>query len=257
MAGYGATTRFASGCARARLSYVASSLNRAKPDAHPAVDLFGLHKEPKTIPVGILIQRLARFATLFVVDEGAFDQGAHSRRPPGKLAAHSVVSYALGMYRNQHRATKLRALSDVLEYGGVARNQEAATATLGGLMHHARTLQALQDALTGTLPPAMSQGCRVANLNGDTISVLCNHPSLGARLRQMGPSLINAWRQAGFACSALDVRIRPGLPEDKKPAPFQRPPLSAEVATTLSALENEISDAGLKAALARLRQSAQ
>ena len=107
------------------------------------------------------------------------------------------------MYRNQHRATKLRALSDVLEYGGVARNQEAATATLGALMQHARTLQTLQDALTRTLP------------------------------------------------------IRPGLPEDKKSEPFQRAPLSVEVATTLSALENEISDAGLKAALARLRQSAQ
>ena len=206
--------------------------------------------------MGILIQRLARFATLFVVDEGAFDQGAHSLRPPGKLAAHSVVSYAVGMYRNPHRTTKLRALSDVLEYGGVARNQEAATATLGGLMQHARTLQTLQDALAGTLPPTMSQGCRVANLNGDTISVLCNHPSLGARLRQMAPSLINAWRQAGFACSALDIRIRPGLPQDKTPEPFQRAPLSERTAKSLSALENEISDTGLKAALARLRQSA-
>src|SRR5574343_1272162 len=159
--------------------------------------------------------------------------------------------------RSQFKKPALRALSDVLEYGGSARSQAEATATLGGLMQHARTLQTLQDVLVRTLPPAMGQGCRVANLSGDTISVLCNHPSLGARLRQMGPSLINAWRQAGFACSALDVRIRPGLPEDKKPEPFQRAPLSAEVATTLSALENEISDAGLKAALARLRQSAQ
>lgn len=160
------------------------------------------------------------------------------------------------MYRNPHRATKLRALSDVLEYGGVARNQEAATATLSGLMQHARTLQRLQDALVKTLPPNMARSCRVANLTADTITVLCNHPSLGARLRQLGPSLINAWRVAGFACSALEVRIRPGLPEDKTPEAFYRAPLSAAAASSLSDLENEIHDAGLKAALARLRQSA-
>ena len=161
------------------------------------------------------------------------------------------------MYRTQHRSTTLRALSDVLEYGGRARSQDQETAALGGMMQHAHTLQRLQDALISVLPPNMAPSCRVANLVADTVTVLANHPSLGARLRQMGPSLIAAWRKAGFACSALDVRIRPGLPEDKKPEPFQRAPLSAEVATTLSALENEISDAGLKAALARLRQSAQ
>ena len=158
-------------------------------------------------------------------------------------------------HRPSHK-TKLRALSDVLAYGGVARGQEQEKATLGGLMQHARTLQTLQDALVRVLPPNMAKSCRVANLAADTITVLCNHPSLGARLRQMGPSLINAWRAAGFACSALEVRIRPGLPEDKTPTVFQREPLSATVAATLSALENEIHDDGLKAALARLRQSA-
>ena len=157
---------------------------------------------------------------------------------------------------NNSRKRNFRALSDVLEYGGSARKQEAADATLGGLMQHARTLQTLQDALDRTLPPAMSKSCRVANLSGDTISVLCNHPSLGARLRQMGPSLINAWRLAGFACSALEVRIRPGLPDDKDVVPFHREPLSSAAAEALSALEDEISDEGLKAALARLRQSA-
>ena len=154
------------------------------------------------------------------------------------------------------RTTTLRALSDVLEYGGKARSQDAANETLGGLMQHARTLQLLQDALVAVLPTNMAKSCRVANLTADTITVLCNHPSLGARLRQMGPSLIQAWRQAGFACSALDVRIRPGLPEDKTPEAFHREPLSAAVAASLSELEHEISDEGLKAALARLRQSA-
>ena len=158
--------------------------------------------------------------------------------------------------RSNSRNRSFRALSDVLEYGGAARSQEAATATLGGLMQHARSLQTLQDVLAKTLPPAMGKSCRVANLSGDTISVLCNHPSLGARLRQMGPSLINGWRQAGFACSALEVRIRPGLPADKETTPFQRDPLSAGATEALSALENEISDEGLKAALAKLRQSA-
>ena len=158
--------------------------------------------------------------------------------------------------RSNSRNRSFRALSDVLEYGGAARSQEAATATLGGLMQHARTLQTLQDALAKTLPPTMGKNCRVANLNGDTVSVLCNHPSLGARLRQMGPSLINAWRQAGFACSALEVRVRPGLPEDKETVPFHREPLSAVTAASISALENEIRDESLKAALARLRQSA-
>ena len=174
----------------------------------------------------------------------------------GKLAAPCGLGYPVVMYPSNRRITTLRALSDVLEYGGVARSQEQEKATLGGLMQHARTLQMLQDALTATLPPAMAQSCRVANLTADTITVLCNHPSLGARLRQMGPSLINAWRAAGFACSALEVRIRPGLPEDKAPEAFHREPLSAAVASSLSELENEISDEGLKAALARLRQSA-
>jgi hypothetical protein len=162
------------------------------------------------------------------------------------------------MYSNTHRSTALRALSDVLEYGGKARSQDQdkANATLGGLMQHARTLQTLQDALVAVLPPNMAHSCRVANLTADTITVLCNHPSLGARLRQMGPRLIQAWRQAGFACSALDVRIRPGLPADKAPEAFHREPLSAAVAASLSELENEIRDEDLKAALARLRESA-
>ena len=160
------------------------------------------------------------------------------------------------MYRTQHRSTTLRALSDVLEYGGRARSQDQETATLGGMMQHAHTLQRLQDALISVLPPNMAPSCRVANLVADTVTVLANHPSLGARLRQMGPSLIEAWRKAGFACSALEVRIRPGLPEDKAPEAFYREPLSATVAASLSTLENEIADEKLKAALARLRQSA-
>lgn len=160
------------------------------------------------------------------------------------------------MYRRQHHATALRALSDVLEYGGTARGQDHEKATLGGMMQHARILQTLQNALVAVLPPNMAQSCRVANLTADTVTVLCNHPSLGARLRQMGPSLIEAWRNAGFACSALDVRIRPGLPEDKARPPFHRDPLSTGAAEALSALENDISDDRLKAALAHLRQSA-
>lgn len=160
------------------------------------------------------------------------------------------------MYQSRHRTTTLRALSDVLEYGGVARGQPQETATLGGLMQHAHVLQRLQDALISVLPPNMAKSCRVANLTADTVTVLCNHPSLGARLRQMGPSLIEAWRNAGFVCSALEVRIRPGLPEDKEAPAFHREPLSAAVAASLSELENEIRDEGLKAALAHLRQSA-
>ena len=155
--------------------------------------------------------------------------------------------------------TTLRALSDVLEYGGKARSpdQDNANATLGGLMQHARTLQTLQDALVAVLPPTMSRSCRVANMTADTITVLCNHPSLGARLRQMGPSLINAWRLAGFACSALDVRIRPRLPKDKPVEAFHRAPLSSAVAHTLAELEETINDEKLKQALARLRQNAE
>lgn len=160
------------------------------------------------------------------------------------------------MYPTQRRSTSLRALSDVLEYGGVARGHDQEKATLGGLMQHAHTLQHLQDALAATLPPAMAQSCRVANLTADTVTVLANHPSLGARLRQLGPRLIDAWRQAGFACSAIDVRIRPGLPEDKPIEAFHREPLSAAVASSLRELEDDITDQGLKAALARLRQSA-
>lgn len=157
-----------------------------------------------------------------------------------------------------HKSTrsKLRALSDVLEYGGVARGQEAATATLGGLMQHARTLQTLQDVLLKALPANMARGCRVANLTADTVTVLCNHPSLGARLRQTGPSLINAWRQAGFVCSSLEVRIRPGLPEDKPIAAFERAPLSQTAGNALAELEASIADTDLKRALAHLRQSA-
>lgn len=160
------------------------------------------------------------------------------------------------MYQSRHRTTPLRALSDVLEYGGVARGQDQEKATLSGLMQHAHTLQRLQDALISVLSANMAKSCRVANLTADTVTVLCNHPSLGARLRQMGPRLIEAWRHAGFACSALDVRIRPGLPEDRESPAFYREPLSTAVAASLSALESEISDEGLKAALAHLRQSA-
>ena len=192
-------------------------------------------------------QSLARFATLFVVDEGAFDHGLPDQSQSANLKY---------MYPSRHRTTALRALSDVLEYGGVARGQPQETATLGGLMQHAHTLQRLQDALISVLPPNMAKSCRVANLTADTVTVLCNHPSLGARMRQMGPSLIEAWRRVGFACSALDVRIRPGLPEDKPRAPVQRAPLSTAAAASLSALENEIHDDALKAALAHLRQSA-
>jgi len=191
-------------------------------------------------------QRLARFAMLFI-DEGALDHGLPDLSQSANLRP---------MYRNTHRSTALRALSDVLEYGGKARSQDQETATLGGLMQHAHILQRLQDALMSVLPPNMAKSCRVANLTADTVTVLCNHPSLGARLRQTGPSLIEAWRNAGFACSALEVRIRPGLPEDKEAPAFYREPLSTSVVASLSELENEISDEGLKAALARLRQSA-
>lgn len=158
--------------------------------------------------------------------------------------------------RHRSNSRSFRALSDLLEQGGSLRNQEAATVTLDGLMQHAKILQRLQNVLTSSLPPSLNRACRVANLSGDTISVLCNHPSMGARIRQMGPSLINAWRSAGFVCSALDVRIRPNILEESKAQPFNRDPISTVTAEALAHLEEEITDPALKQALARLRQSA-
>ena len=131
--------------------------------------------------------------------------------------------------------------------------QAAATAGLGPLIQRAQALGRLDQVLRQTLPPAMANHCRMANVDKDKLVFLVSAPVWKIKLRLMADALLDAAAAAGHPARALVVKVVPDLAAPS-PAPDndRGKPLSQAVRDSLRATALSVNDPDLRAQLLKL-----
>jgi hypothetical protein len=129
--------------------------------------------------------------------------------------------------------------------------QAAAATGLGPLIQHAQMLGRLDQVLRQTLPPAMANQCRMANVDKDKLVFLVSAPVWKSKLRLMADVLLDAAAAAGHPARALVVKVVPDLVAPSPGAPVGKP-LSQAVRDSLRATAQSVNDPDLRAQLLKL-----
>lgn len=122
---------------------------------------------------------------------------------------------------------------------------------LSRLQEHASRLLRLQAVLDELLPPPLAEACRVANLRQDELILHTSHGAAAARLRQMLPSLQEAYIRRGHLIGSIKVRVHLEAPRpDPRPATVRK--VSTDARDELARLADHLpKESPLAAALAR------
>lgn len=76
------------------------------------------------------------------------------------------------------------------------------------LSAHAGRLVRLQRLLERTAPPHLATACRVANLKGGKVVLHADSGAVAARLRQMLPTLREAFFSKGFEVTEIQLKVQ-------------------------------------------------
>lgn len=109
----------------------------------------------------------------------------------------------------------------------------------------------LDQVLRQTLPPAMANQCRMANVDKDKLVFLVSAPVWKSKLRLMADVLLDAAAAAGHPARALVVKVVPDLAAPSPGAPVGKP-LSQAVRDSLRATAQSVNDPDLRAQLLKL-----
>ncbi len=90
---------------------------------------------------------------------------------------------------------------------------------LARLQAHAGRLARLQEILLQALPSYLADSCGVGNLRDQELVILSRNGATSARLKQMVPSLLQAYLREGILLTGIRVRI-----ENPTPMPTPSPP---------------------------------
>ncbi|MDR1854936.1 MAG: DUF721 domain-containing protein [Azoarcus sp.] len=88
---------------------------------------------------------------------------------------------------------------------------------LARLQDHAARLARMQAILADALPAPCAHACRVANLKDDVLVVAARGSAMAVRVKQMLPSLLERYAQAGYALERIKIKVE--LPKEEAAAP--------------------------------------
>lgn len=123
-------------------------------------------------------------------------------------------------------------------------------APVASLREHARALAALDLRLRRTLPPALRDQVRLADLRDGRIVFLAPTPATAARLRTCRDDLLAAAHELGVQADAVVVKVAP-IPTDTY-VPAKAKPLPHTAADHLRKAAQSLSDHELKALFLKL-----
>jgi hypothetical protein len=126
---------------------------------------------------------------------------------------------------------------------------QAAEAGLGPMIRRARELDRLDRLLRQSLPAAVADNCRLANVERDRLVFLVNAPVWKSKLRMLADVLLDAAAAAGHPARALVVKVVP--PSSNSPETIGKP-LSEAVRESLRAAARSVEDPDLRAQLLKL-----
>ncbi|TAJ82837.1 MAG: DUF721 domain-containing protein [Gallionellaceae bacterium] len=118
------------------------------------------------------------------------------------------------------------------------------------LAHKAQQLIALQRQFEHVVPPSLKRGCRVMQLDRQTLTLAADNGAIAAKLRQMTTELASKLRERGCEVTVIQVQVQVGnLPYAPPPKAH---PLSATGKHQLAEFAEKLADSPLKEALSRL-----
>jgi hypothetical protein len=118
------------------------------------------------------------------------------------------------------------------------------------MLRRARELDRLDRLLRQSLPVAMAENCRLANVDGERLVFLVNAPVWKAKLRVLADVLLDAAAAAGHPARALVVKVVPT--SSNSPETGVGKPLSEAVRESLRATARSVLDPDLRAQLLKL-----
>lgn len=96
--------------------------------------------------------------------------------------------------------SRARSLEDCLKADpGIAR-----------LSGHAARLLGLQAVFAAAAPQPLARSARVANLKLGRVVILADTGAVAAKLRQLAPRLVDAFRYEAAEVTGIDIRVQPG-----------------------------------------------
>lgn len=126
-----------------------------------------------------------------------------------------------------------------------------ADAGLARLSAHAKRLVRFQRAFDLATP--LARQARIANLKSGRIVIHAHNGAIAAKLRQLEPRLLSAFRSVSLEVTGIDVRVQPGIGSVPASAPRIRTSIGSKQKQALTSLTESLrEDSSLKAALARL-----
>ena len=122
------------------------------------------------------------------------------------------------------------------------------------LIARAQWLNALDQLLRQSLPPALRDQCKLANVRGDRLVFLVRSPAVGPKLRMLSADLLLAAQQFGLTVDQLTVKVATmePVPQDST----SRTPLSPAARENLRATALTVNDPELRDQLLRLASMA-
>jgi hypothetical protein len=127
---------------------------------------------------------------------------------------------------------------------------QAAEAGLGPMIRRARELDRLDHLLRQSLPAAVAENCRLANVDRERLVFLVSAPVWKSKLRLLADVLLDAAAAAGHPARALVVKVVPPAPQNSPVVAGK--PLSEAVRQSLRAAARSVEDPDLRAQLLKL-----
>ena len=143
-----------------------------------------------------------------------------------------------------------RSLEDCLRGDG-------ANPALARLSAHAARLLQLQRLLEAALPLQLARGARIANCRLGKAFLHADNAAVAAKLRQIAPTLVNVFCNAGAEVTGIEVRVQPAVRARAEVRRNVVPP-GTQAQRSLARLADTLpDDSPLRAALQRLARRGQ
>jgi hypothetical protein len=121
----------------------------------------------------------------------------------------------------------------------------------GKVLAHARLLVRLATFYQEIVPSPLGQASSVANCKSRVVVIHASNGAVATKLRQMAPTLVEAFTQRGFECTGVQVRVHAGVDREAARAPACKP-LSLRTSQELAALSDSLPLSPLRTALENL-----
>jgi len=118
----------------------------------------------------------------------------------------------------------------------------------------ARTLLALEAAIQKMLPSGLAQGCRVARMEDQRVTLAVPSAAYAARLRQLAPRTVAQLAGSGWNLTEIQVKVQAGLLQEriKVSQPKQSIPLDSNAVDAFRDLHDNLRPGPLADAIAKL-----